>query len=119
MASRETPTRKLPIDRTGFMLLLIWVGALQVMLDTGKEADWFSSPAIVVELILAIIFVLGWPLWTQEVPLATLPLALGREEMVAGCAAWSLEGLSRGGGQLGLGCSGGASAMLICVVKAL
>src|SRR4051812_44671583 len=50
MASRETPTRKLPIDRTGFMLLLVWVGALQVMLDTGKEADWFSSPAIVVEL---------------------------------------------------------------------
>ena len=34
--------------RTGFMLLLVWVGALQVMLDTGKDADWFASPAIVV-----------------------------------------------------------------------
>src|SRR5579871_5272785 len=34
LAGRETPTRRLPIDTTGFMLLLIWVGALQVMLDT-------------------------------------------------------------------------------------
>ncbi len=35
LASRETLTRKVPIDTTGFMLLLIWVGALQVMLDTA------------------------------------------------------------------------------------
>src|ERR1044072_7790830 len=40
-AWRETPTRKIPVDRWGFMLLLVWVGALQVMLDTGKDADWF------------------------------------------------------------------------------
>ena len=37
MRSRETPVRKTPIDRTGFLLLLVWVGALQVMLDTGKD----------------------------------------------------------------------------------
>src|SRR5258707_1002149 len=55
MRTRETPTRKLPIDGTGFALLLVWVGALQVMLDTGKDADWFNSPAIVVEAIVAVI----------------------------------------------------------------
>jgi DHA2 family multidrug resistance protein len=49
MADRETPTFQAPIDRTGFALLVIWVGALQVMLDTGKEADWFNSPVIVAE----------------------------------------------------------------------
>src|ERR1700753_3405604 len=43
LKSRETPTRKLPIDTVGLTLLIIWVGALQVMLDTGKDLDWFAS----------------------------------------------------------------------------
>ena len=47
LKSQETPTRKLPIDRVGLMLLFIWVGALQVMLDKGKDLDWFNSPLIV------------------------------------------------------------------------
>src|SRR5215468_9938411 len=34
--TRETPTRKLPIDAVGLGLLIAWVGALQVMLDKGK-----------------------------------------------------------------------------------
>src|SRR6202166_2737942 len=33
---RETPTHKLPIDAVGLGLLIVWVGALQVMLDKGK-----------------------------------------------------------------------------------
>src|SRR5215469_11463311 len=37
LSSRETPTRRLPIDRVGFLLLVVWVGALQVMLDKGKD----------------------------------------------------------------------------------
>jgi DHA2 family multidrug resistance protein len=41
---RETPTRKLPDRHGGLGLLVVWVGALQVMLDTGKDADWFASP---------------------------------------------------------------------------
>ena len=63
MEGRETPTFQKPIDRTGFGLLVVWVGALQVMLDTGKEADWFNSPAIVVELILAIVGFIAWVIW--------------------------------------------------------
>lgn len=76
MKGRETPTRKAPIDTTGFMLLLVWVGALQVMLDTGKDVDWFSSPAIVVELIVAIVGFIAWVIWelTQENPIVDLSL---------------------------------------------
>src|SRR5215469_11750174 len=47
LAARETPTRILPIDRGGLVLLVLWVGTLQVMLDTGKDADWFQSTQIV------------------------------------------------------------------------
>ena len=36
---RNTAIRKLPIDRIGLALLVLWVGALQLMLDKGKELD--------------------------------------------------------------------------------
>src|SRR6201996_5639892 len=32
LKDRETPTRKLPIDRIGLALLVVWVGSLQIML---------------------------------------------------------------------------------------
>ena len=57
LRDRETPTRKLPIDGVGLGLLVIWAGALQIMLDTGKNADWFGSTQIIV---LAIISVVGF-----------------------------------------------------------
>jgi DHA2 family multidrug resistance protein len=85
LRSRETPTRKAPIDRTGFSLLLIWVGALQVMLDTGKDADWFNSPAIVVEAILAAIFFVAWLIWelNEEHPIVDLSLMKSRNFVLA------------------------------------
>jgi Arabinose efflux permease len=52
---RETPTQKGPIDTIGFVLLVVWVGALQLMLDTGKDKDWFSSPIIVAEALIAVV----------------------------------------------------------------
>src|SRR3954451_6937036 len=45
--TRETPTKKLPIDVVGLALLIVWVGSLQVMLDKGHDLDWFSSPLVV------------------------------------------------------------------------
>jgi DHA2 family multidrug resistance protein len=65
-----------PIDTTGFMLLLVWVGALQVMLDTGKDADWFNSPAIVVETLVAIVGFIAWVIWElgEKHPIVDLSL---------------------------------------------
>jgi DHA2 family multidrug resistance protein len=45
---RETPTRRLPIDTIGLALLVLGVGAMQLVLDLGPEADWFESTEIVV-----------------------------------------------------------------------
>jgi MFS transporter, DHA2 family, multidrug resistance protein len=85
MKSRETPTRKMPIDRTGFMLLLVWVGALQVMLDTGKDADWFNSPIIIAELIIAIIGFIAWLVWelNEQYPIVDLSLLKNRNFVLA------------------------------------
>src|SRR5258708_1393591 len=41
----KSPSRsELKFDWTGFAVLAIGVGALQLMLDRGQKLDWFSSP---------------------------------------------------------------------------
>ncbi|WP_206996907.1 DHA2 family efflux MFS transporter permease subunit [Trinickia mobilis] len=73
---RETPTKKLPIDVVGLLLLVAWVGSLQVMLDKGKDLDWFRSPFIVALGIAAVIgfaFFLIWEL-TDENPVVDVRL---------------------------------------------
>src|SRR5438876_3905052 len=52
---RETATCKLPIDGVGLGLLVVWVGAMQIVLDKGKDLDWFSSGQIVTLAIVAVI----------------------------------------------------------------
>ncbi|MBS0427497.1 MAG: DHA2 family efflux MFS transporter permease subunit [Proteobacteria bacterium] len=73
---RESVTRKVPIDAIGLALLVLWVGALQLMLDKGKELDWFHSVQIVVLAVLAVVgfaFFLVWEL-TEKHPVVDLSL---------------------------------------------
>ena len=65
----ETKIDKLPIDIVGMIMLVIWVGALQLMLDLGREHDWFGDPMIVtLALISAAVFIffLVWELFEGE-----------------------------------------------------
>jgi DHA2 family multidrug resistance protein len=80
LRSQETPTRKLPIDRVGFCLLFIWVGALQIMLDKGKDLDWFHAPAIVVLLLVTLTAFAAWLIWelTERHPIVDLSLFTSR-----------------------------------------
>lgn len=91
MSSRETPVRKLPIDGVGFGLLVIWVGALQVMLDNGKDADWFASPVIVAEALIAAIGFVAWLIWelNEKHPIVDLSLFRSRN-FVLGTLAFCL-----------------------------
>jgi len=73
---RDTPTRRTPIDAVGLGLLVVWVGALQIMLDKGKELDWFGSGVIValaVVAALAFALFLVWEL-TDKHPVVDLRL---------------------------------------------
>ena len=40
-------------DWTGFAVLALGIGAFQLMLDRGHGQDWFNSPEIIVEAVLA------------------------------------------------------------------
>jgi DHA2 family multidrug resistance protein len=73
---RESVIHKLPIDSVGLGLLVLWVGALQIMLDKGKELDWFHSPEVVALGVVALVgfaFFLAWEL-TEEHPVVDLRL---------------------------------------------
>ena len=73
---RESVTRKLPIDALGLGLLVLWVGALQIMLDKGKELDWFHSAEVIglgVVALVAFAFFLVWEL-TEAHPVVDLRL---------------------------------------------
>ena len=80
LKSQETPTRKMPIDRIGLVLLFVWVGALQIMLDKGKDLDWFNSPLIVVLLVVTVVAFAAWLIWelTEEHPIVDLSLFKSR-----------------------------------------
>ncbi|RZS32947.1 DHA2 family multidrug resistance protein [Corticibacter populi] len=61
--NRETATRKLPIDAIGLSLLVIWVAAMQIMLDIGKEHDWFASPVVVACAAVAVVGFIYFLVW--------------------------------------------------------
>jgi DHA2 family multidrug resistance protein len=88
---RETPGRRLPIDIVGLLSLIAWVGSLQIMLDKGKDLDWFSSPMICALGAFALVsfaFFLIWEL-TEERPIIDLRL-FARRNFLGGTLAISV-----------------------------
>jgi DHA2 family multidrug resistance protein len=68
------------IDYIGFSLLTLWIGCLQVMLDKGQDADWFSSTFIRVlatGAALGFIVFVFWELKTPN-PIVNLRVLLDR-----------------------------------------
>ena len=82
---RETPRRRLPVDFVGLGLLVLGIGALQILLDKGNELDWFSSPFIMGLAYLsvaALAFFVAWEL-TDAHPMVNLRL-FGRRNFAIG-----------------------------------
>jgi DHA2 family multidrug resistance protein len=77
---RDAPGMRLSIDFVGLILLMLWVGSLQVFLDLGKNADWFNSAFITSLAIIAAIAFVAWIIWeaTEERPIVDLSLFLNR-----------------------------------------
>ncbi|MEX3957543.1 DHA2 family efflux MFS transporter permease subunit [Trinickia sp. EG282A] len=60
---RESPKRKLPIDKIGLLSLIAWVASLQIMLDKGKDLDWFNSPVICTLAAVAAVSFVFFLIW--------------------------------------------------------
>lgn len=65
-----------PIDYVGLTLLVIGVGALQILLDKGNNADWFASHLIVILAIISAIALAAFVIWelTSASPVVNLRL---------------------------------------------
>jgi DHA2 family multidrug resistance protein len=70
----ETPTQPVRVDRVGLMLMLLWIGALQIMLDLGREHDWFNDRTIVMLAVIAVVGFLVFLAWeaTESQPIVDL-----------------------------------------------
>ncbi|AUG99672.1 multidrug efflux MFS transporter subunit EmrB [Prodigiosinella confusarubida] len=91
LRGRETKTEIRPIDTIGLVLLALGVGSLQMMMDRGKELDWFNSTEIIILAIIAVIallFLIVWEL-TDDNPVVDLSLFKSRNFTI-GCLCTSL-----------------------------
>ncbi|HET8700232.1 MAG TPA: DHA2 family efflux MFS transporter permease subunit [Nitrococcus sp.] len=85
LRTRETAIRRQSIDAIGLILLIIGVGALQVMLDQGNDKAWFQSSYIVTLTIIAAVVLSFFVVWelTAERPIVDLSLFRDRNFAIA------------------------------------
>jgi DHA2 family multidrug resistance protein len=98
LRKRETTIVKVPIDKMGLALIVVGVGALQVMFDQGRELDWFNSPQIILLAIVAAIALTAliiWE-WTDDHPIIDLHLFRDRNFTVGTLALSLAVGLYMG-----------------------
>ena len=64
------------VDGLGLGLLVLWVGALQIMLDEGRNQDWFNSPEICILGVVAVVGFLVFLIWelTEANPIVNLKI---------------------------------------------
>ncbi len=77
---RDQPGQRLRLDGVGLILLVLGVGSWQLMVDLGKELDWFASPLIIglgITSLITLAFFLAWE-WTDAQPLVELRLLARR-----------------------------------------
>jgi DHA2 family multidrug resistance protein len=76
MRGQLDPKAQAFIDKVGLALLVIWVGALQIMLDEGRNQDWFASPEIRTLGVVALIGFIAFVIWelTEKNPIVDLKI---------------------------------------------
>jgi MFS transporter, DHA2 family, multidrug resistance protein len=68
---RESKIVRNPIDWTGLFLLSIGVACLQIMLDQGKDLDWFESNVIIALTLTSAVAMIYFCIWNvyQKYPI--------------------------------------------------
>jgi len=77
---RDKPGARLPLDWTGFLALSTAIACVQLVLSRGQRLDWFESPEIVIETLVAAIafYVFVAHSLTAKRPFLNLRLLLDR-----------------------------------------
>jgi DHA2 family multidrug resistance protein len=81
-AERRDLWRKgLKVDWAGFLLVALWLGFLEIVLDKGQEDDWFNSSFIMVSTIVSGLAFLAFVPWelSRKDPIVDIRL-IGRRQ---------------------------------------
>ena len=101
LKGRPERLEKPKMDYVGLALLVLGVGALQILLDLGNDEDWFHSTTIVIMAIVAVISLIVFVVWelTDDDPIVNLRLfrhrnfSAGTASMVLAYAAFFSVGI--------------------------
>ena len=77
----HTVDTRTPVDWLGLALLILGIGALQVLLERGEAHDWFDSREIITEAVVAGVAIIAflWHEWTTEHPVVNLRILKNRQ----------------------------------------
>ena len=78
---RELLRKGLRIDYIGFMLVALWLGCLEIVLDEGQLKDWFASNFILAAAVistLSLVLLIPWEM-RREDPIVDVRLVFGRQ----------------------------------------
>ncbi|HEV7287629.1 DHA2 family efflux MFS transporter permease subunit [Sphingomonas sp.] len=97
LRGRRDTVEKVRIDKVGLGLLIVWVASLQIVLDEGRNHDWFASPMVFWMAVTAAIGFVAFLIWelTEENPIINLRVfrhrgfAVAAATYAAGFAAFS------------------------------
>jgi DHA2 family multidrug resistance protein len=83
----EHQVRRTGVDWLGLALLVVGIGALQILLERGESRDWFESREILVEAVAAAVGLVAfvWHELTTEHPIVNLRILRNRQ-LAAGVA---------------------------------
>lgn len=85
LRGRESVATRLRVDAMGLLFLVAFVTSFQVMLDQGRELDWFSSNLIIACAVVAAVSLVSLVIWelTDEQPVLDLSVFKSRNWLVS------------------------------------
>jgi DHA2 family multidrug resistance protein len=63
LKDRESPIVRNSIDWLGLILLVVGIGSLQILLDRGRDLDWFESNTIITMFVISLISLAYFGVW--------------------------------------------------------
>jgi DHA2 family multidrug resistance protein len=74
LRGQPDPTSPTSIDRVGLGIMIVWIAALQILLDEGGDQDWFASTGIRILAVIAVLGFVSFLIWVlnEEHPIVDL-----------------------------------------------